>query len=175
MTALLGPPQLSLALPDVPATLAKDERHTPSSLFDPLYAEFRFTIDVATTPAAAKVKRFFTREDNGLAKSWAGERVWCNPPFSCIPLWLEKAWREVLSGACPFIFMLLPADRTDQRWWGTYVEPWRDKRLSTDWALTSRFLPGRIHFGTPEDPHALRRSRPKAGVVGLIWEATCRP
>lgn len=178
MTALaplaLGP-TLQLALPlvgEAPPTLPEDERLTPWPLFLPLHAELGFTLDVAATLESAKCARFYTRQDNALAQSWSGERCWCNPPWSSIPLWLEKTWLEVRSG-CPLVAMLLPADRSDRPWWTWYVEPWRDKHVCDEWRLTSRFLPGRTHFGTPEDPHARRRGRPKCGLVLLLWEATC--
>lgn len=170
MSALLGPvPQLALPFEAAPETVSKDERFTPWPLFRRLHAEFTFTIDVAACVTAAKLPRFYTRERNGLAQSWRGERVFCNPPWSCIPLWLEKTWTEIRTG-CPFVFMLLPADRTDRPWWSWYVEPWRDRHVSDAWKLTTRFLPKRTHFGTPEDPEAKRRGRPECGLVALIWE-----
>lgn len=66
------------------------DRSTPASLFDPLHAEHRFTVDAAASPANAKLPRFWTLEDDALSRSWAGERVFCNPPYSDIRAWVEK-------------------------------------------------------------------------------------
>lgn len=41
-----------------------------------------FTLDVAAAAHNTKCDRYFTRADDGLAQSWAGERIWCNPPYS---------------------------------------------------------------------------------------------
>jgi hypothetical protein len=52
------------------------------------------------------------------------------------------------------------------------VEPFREKVLHVEdgsVSLTTRFLPGRQHFGTPADPHARRRARPKHGCVLLVF------
>ena len=157
--------QLELGLPCAPPpSLPNDERLTPATLFEPLNAEHRFTVDVAASAANALCNRYFTAANSGLAASWRCERVWCNPPWSQIPWWLEKAWRELRTD-CPLAVFLLPDNRTHQRWWQTLVEPFRDRVLGGAVSLRSQFLPNRVHFGTPEDPLALRRSRPRCGVV----------
>lgn len=62
--------------------MSKDDRRTPSNVYDPLHAFHRFTLDVAASADNAKCARFFDEEMDGLSRSWAGETVWCNPPFS---------------------------------------------------------------------------------------------
>ena len=52
-----------------------DDRATPPEVFGPLHERFGFTVDVAASAANAKCQRFWTCEDDGLAQSWAGERV----------------------------------------------------------------------------------------------------
>jgi len=161
--------QLELGLSCAPpASLPNDERLTPASLFGPLHAEHRFTVDVAASAANALCARYFTAARSGLDASWSGERVWCNPPWSQIPWWLEKAWRELRAG-CPLAVFLLPDNRTHQRWWQTLVEPFRDRLLGGPVSLRSRFVPNRVHFGTPEDPLAQRKGRPRCGVVLLTF------
>ena len=122
-----------------------------------------FTIDVAAADHNAKCARYFTAEQDGLAQSWAGERVWCNPPFSTISPWVQKAWNE--HERTNGIAMLLPANRTDQLWWHQLVEPYRDRADSPLWVY---FLPGRMRF--------LRRGqvstmgdRPPFGCCLLTW------
>lgn len=75
-----------------------DDRRTPDSLFGPLHTEHRFTLDAAASTLNARCPTFFTRETDGLLRSWAGHRVWCNPPFSRLEPWIAKAWSETRGG-----------------------------------------------------------------------------
>lgn len=171
----------------------KDERETPADLFAELRAEFDFTLDAAASHVNHKLPRYCTKDgyyldtsgtpamvmpDDGLALSWAGERVFCNPPFSILAPWLRKAWDDQPEVAC----ILLPANRCEQALWQEYVEPYRDRSGSP---LTTRFLVGRRHFtvdggkpmvrppkvskrtGLPLKP---TRSAPEFGVVLCIWD-----
>lgn len=148
-------------------SIASDERFTPADLYASLHAEFGFTFDLAASSANAKCARFFTKADNALAKTWGDENCWLNHPWSQTPAWVEKAWREALAGT-PLIVMLLADNRTHQPFWQTLVEPFRETTLNGV-QLRARFLPGRQHYGTPADPLAKRRRRPKHGAVLLIW------
>ena len=68
---------------------------TPQAFFDELNKEFDFTLDPCATPQNAKCARYFTKEVDGLAQSWHGERVYCNPPYGRdIGKWVEKAHNE---------------------------------------------------------------------------------
>lgn len=88
---------------------------TPPEVFDPLHAEFGFTLDPCATAASAKCPRFFTEEQDGLKQSWAGERVFMNPPYGReVYAWTRKARLEVELGA--LVVGLLPAS-TDLAWW----------------------------------------------------------
>jgi phage N-6-adenine-methyltransferase len=75
-----------------------DDRHTPRALFDPLNAEHAFTLDAAASAENALCEKYFTRETDGLLRSWANEVVWCNPPFSRLEAWVAKVWREMCGG-----------------------------------------------------------------------------
>lgn len=122
-----------------------DDRETPDDHWQEWDRRFGgFTVDVAAEAHNAKTDRFFTRAENGLSRSWAGERVWCNPPFSDLEPWLAKAWREweTTDG----IVMLLPANRCEQPWWQEHVEPHRDRGGSP---LRVEFIPGRLRFASP--------------------------
>jgi phage N-6-adenine-methyltransferase len=101
-----------------------DDRATTAEVFDPLHALHRFTVDVAAATHNTKCERFYDAVTDELAQSWAGERVWCNPPYSAIAPWVEKAW---LSVDAEVVVMLLPANRTEQVWWQELVEPFRDR------------------------------------------------
>ena len=142
-----------------------DDRETHPSMFDAWDRRFGgFTVDVAAAEHNTKCARFFTREQDGLTQSWAGERVWCNPPYSSIGPWVEKAWREWPSTRG--IVMLLPANRTEQSWWQDYVEPRRDRPGSP---LTVEFLRGRLRFLKPGQTVIGPNQRPPFGCVLLIW------
>ena len=123
-----------------------------------------FTIDVAAAAHNTKCDRFYDVAADGLAQSWAGERVWCNPPYSSIEPWLVKAWAE--ADAAGTIVMLLPANRTEQGWWQRHVEPYRD--VARD-IFRVEFLPGRMRFIKPGDTEIKPNQRPPFGCCLLIW------
>lgn len=154
--------------PQQKAKASVDDRGTTPEVFEPLHARFRFTIDVAATPENATLSRFYTAADNGLEQSWAGERVWCNPPYSNIEPWVEKAdysthgdfpWRRAA-----LVVMLLPANRTEQGWWQRWIEPRR-----RDGSLTVEFLPGRMRFIVPPAETVKPNDRPPFGCCLVIW------
>lgn len=147
---------------------ATDDRRTPFSVYGPLNARYRFTLDAAASQANSKCERFFDRSADGLEQSWAHERVWCNPPYSAIEPWVLKAWREMRSAA-NLVVMLLPANRTEQGWWQAHVEPHRERERDGV-AFFTQFLPGRIRFGRPGWEVPPKGDRPPFGLVLLKWE-----
>ncbi len=54
-----------------------DEWTTPKELFDKLNRRFRFTLDAAATSINTLCHQWYAIDNNGLAHSWEGERVWC--------------------------------------------------------------------------------------------------
>lgn len=142
-----------------------DNLATTPEMFGQLHDRFRFTIDVAALPHNAKMPRFFTPERDGLAQSWAGERVWCNPPYSSIEPWVNKAWDEWGHGRAELVVMLLPANRTEQGWWQRRVEPFRDD----EYGLRVEFLPGRPRFIKHGYDRVEPNQRPPFGCCLLIW------
>lgn len=143
-----------------------DHRATPPELFDPLNERFGFTLDVAALPENAKCPRYFTPDDDGLSKSWLGETVWCNPPYSNIGPWVEKAWFEAATSHG--IVMLVPANRCEQGWWQDHVEPFRDRGNG----FSVEFLRGRRRFIGPGKDGIGPNERPPFGVALLIWEGS---
>jgi site-specific DNA-methyltransferase (adenine-specific) len=88
---------------------------TPPEIFDPLHAEFDFTLDPCATPETAKCELFFTEADDGLSRSWRGHRVFMNPPYGReIYAWTRKAREEAAAGA--LVVGLVPAS-CDLAWW----------------------------------------------------------
>jgi phage N-6-adenine-methyltransferase len=138
-----------------------DNLETPWEFFTPLHDRFAFTLDACALPHNAKCLRFYSPEQDGLAQSWAGERVWCNPPYSNIEPWVEKART---SGA-ELVVLLLPANRTEQGWWQRQVEPYR-----RDGSLEVEFLPGRLRFIKHGHDKVEPNQRPPFGCCLLIWD-----
>ena len=116
----------------------RDEWGTPQAFFDVLNLWYGpFTLDPCATVDNAKCKRFYTREQDGLAQSWAGERVFMNPPYGReIGAWCEKAHRSVEAEPRAVVVGLLPA-RTDTAWWHNWV-------MKADRIVLLR---GRLRFG----------------------------
>lgn len=147
-----------------------DDRRTPRELWEPLNAEHRFTLDAAASVHNALCPMFYTIADNGLERSWRNHRVWCNPPYSDIRPWVEKAWSARDVERAERIVMLLPSNRTEQRWWQELVEPYRDNGGERE--LTVRFLAGRLRFDVPADTYNdPRGNRPPFGCCLLTWMA----
>ena len=109
------------------------EWSTPQEVFDALNSEFAFTLDPASTDENAKCKKHYTQEQDGLAQSWEGERVFVNPPYGrVIGAWVQK----MSEGGASVCVALLPA-RTDTRWFHDYILG----------KAELRFLRGRLKFG----------------------------
>jgi len=149
-----------------------DDRGTPQDFWDELNERYRFTLDVAAAPHNAKTANYYTRLADGLLQPWHGS-VWCNPPYSGLDRWLEKAWREWLRPGGPHsIVMLLPANRPEQPWWQREVEPFRDGNAPVErmrGRLTVQFLPGRLRFIKPGATEVKPNERPPFGCCLLIW------
>lgn len=111
-----------------------DEWYTPQDIFNQLDSEFHFNLDPCATPESAKCKIFFTKEDDGLSKKWGGYRVFCNPPYSEINKWVEKAYRETREDNT-IVVMLIPA-RTDTKYFHNFI--YQRSEI--------RFVKGRVKF-----------------------------
>jgi phage N-6-adenine-methyltransferase len=136
-----------------------------------------FTLDVAASDDNAKCERYLTRyaQPDGLAASWAGESVWCNPPYSDLGAWVQKAWREWLTvdvddffvpvARPELIVMLVPSSRTEQGWWQDHIEPHRDYFGGVQVV----FLRGRRRFVRVGADSIGPNERPPFGSCLLVW------
>lgn len=164
----------------------RDSWGTPRKLFDPLHAEFQFSLDVCAEHWNRKLDTYYGPGSpyalDGLAASWAGQMWWCNPPFSQIDKWLAYAWRWFSPEARAAGMMsrggvmLLPATRTEQAEWQTLVEPYLQHEMWSTIGVMfrARFIAmattkskyGRVQF---DPPPGLKKSSNTAGSVLLIW------
>lgn len=150
----------------------RDNLGTDPELFGMLNRRFGFTLDPACTYENRKCATYYTKDVDGLAQPWRFHRVWCNPPYSEIRRWVEKALLEWAQFEPPeLIVMLLPANRTEQRWWQDLVEPRRDREGS---ALRVEFLRGRQRFVMPGAESIGPNERPPFGCCLLIWQSPAR-
>ena len=124
-------------------TSERDDWETPQALFEELDARWRFTLDPCSTHENAKCARHFTAEEDGLAQSWEGETVFCNPPYGReIGKWVRKCAEESRHAK---VVMLIPA-RTDTAYFHDYI--YGKARVT--------FLRGRLKFERGGGRHAMR-------------------
>jgi len=79
---------------------------TPVALFADLHSEYEFDLDGAADDGNRLLPDASTPEE---PKPWTGRRVFCNPPWSNIPPFIEEAAKADLA------VLLVPA-RTNARW-----------------------------------------------------------
>lgn len=110
------------------------EWSTPQDLFDRLNDEFHFTLDPCSTDENAKCEKHYTKDQDGLKQSWAGETVYCNPPYGReIGAWCRKCYEHFMGGGTAV--MLIPA-RTDTSWFHDWIYG----------KAEIRFIRGRLRF-----------------------------
>lgn len=144
----------------------RQDWQTPRNLFDPLHAEFGFDLDGAADGDNALLPDASTP---GAPVSWAGRRVFCNPPWSAIAPFVEMAptadlavllvparvnarWfhRALALGAVPRFFVGKP--RFVGGKWNSPVDC-----LLLVWGLDGR---GTLASGPPDAPPPVRRGVP---------------
>ncbi len=124
---------------------------TPQDLFDKLDTEFGFDLDVCAMECNAKCDRYFTKEQDGLLRTWTGV-CWMNPPYGRgINKWIKKAYRASQAGAT--VVCLVPA-RTETSWFQDYC-------LKGE----VRFVRGRLWFKKPDG----KTGRPRFGSAVVIF------
>lgn len=120
------------------------EWHTPARIVDVAREVLGgFDLDPASCAEAnetIKATRYYTREDDGLTKPWAG-RVWLNPPYGRgeTPRWVLKLAQSAERGDAVG-FALVPA-ATEAKWFQNLV--W----LRAAQAVV--FIKGRVAFSGP--------------------------
>jgi len=155
-----------------------DEWGTPLKLFRRIQREMDiiFTLD----PCTSKLNRldtnsFYTEKDNGLSKSWEGEIVFMNPPYSRpkISSWINKARDEAFINDNTIVVGLLPL-RTPQ-WFRKYILPYsKIIRNLKEWKTLKNcecgifFLEKRVQFIDPKTGVATK-DFPNFDSILVIW------
>lgn len=116
-------------------TKIRDLWQTPKFVFDYYNDRFNFDCDVACSDDNRLVhKRWLTVEDDALhfTTEW-GNRNWCNPPYSRVLPWVDKAASEMIKGN--LTVMLIPSD-TSVKWF----------KLAFENCTECHFISGRLAF-----------------------------
>ena len=131
-----------------------DNYITPKWLFVELANEFPFVMDACTTEDnPLRTILYNTPEDNGLDEECGWESwTYCNPPYSQVSKWVEKAVYEQKRGIKSVL--LLPA-RTDTKWFHEYIYNKPNVEI--------RFLKGRLKFEGTEN------SAPFPSMIVIFW------
>lgn len=138
---------------------------TPNWLYRELDDEFSFSLDPCTTKDnPLRTSTFFTKEDDGLKKSWSGHRVYVNPPYGKeTTKWLKKAFDSVYVDrhSAQIVVILLPV-RTDTEWFHRYV-------LHTK-GCEIRFIRGRLQFDGDHTRDAAGRNTAPFPSMVVVFE-----
>lgn len=121
----------------------RDEWRTPPFVFEYVKRRQWIDVDLAASHQNALLGVYLTRDDDALQQDWSriGNAGWCNPPYSGVDPWLEKAIDEATKGFTTV--MLLPAPNGEDRY-GRFV---------LEQASEIIFITGRLafidHTGSP--------------------------
>lgn len=120
--------------------------------FDHLNRRFGFTVDgfcqFGEVPHLDRQWRHPQDHD------WSGERVLINGPMTELASLMELVWSRYTAHT---VVVILPANRHEQQWWQSLIEPFRDRCRGP---LVTEYRSGRPSLGG---------QRPRFGVVLAIW------
>lgn len=138
----------------------RDLWQTPLPIFESLNKEFNFVCDVAASRENKLCNMYFDEDGNALDVNcnWFKSN-WCNPPYSNITPWVQKAKVEHEKGKT--IVMLVPAD-TSVKWFKEAYNSCNEVR----------FISGRLAFINTETQKPV--SGNNKGSVLFIWRAYCK-
>tara|TARA_R110000850_G_scaffold232432_1_gene357137 strand:+ start:35 stop:520 length:486 start_codon:yes stop_codon:yes gene_type:complete len=131
----------------------KDLWQTPIEVFKTLNKEFKFNCDVAASKKNNLCSKYIDDVKNALISDW-GTSNWCNPPYSNINPWVDKAISEYEKGNTTV--MLVPSD-TSVKWF----------KKAFDSCSEVRFISGRISFINCETGKPVNGNN--KGSVLFIW------
>ncbi|HBS7908561.1 TPA: phage N-6-adenine-methyltransferase [Klebsiella pneumoniae] len=141
----------------------RDYWQAPIEIFNALDREFGFWLDAAASESNALCAHYLTELDDSLNSEWTSYgAIWCNPPYSDIGPWVEKA-AEQSRAQSQAVVMLLPAD-ISTGWFISAMQSADELRLITG---------GRVQF-VPASVTGKRKSNPKGSLL-FIWRPYITP
>lgn len=142
----------------------KDRWQTPLEVFTALDLEFGFYLDAAADHQNALCARYLTEADDALSAEWESYgAIWCNPPYSAITPWVEKA-AEQCRAQHQLVVMLLPAD-TSTGWFSLALATADEIRFITD---------GRLSFINAGTGKPGKNGNSKGSML-VIWRPFIKP
>lgn len=133
---------------------------TPAPFFALLNSKYHFTVDAAASSTNHLLPRYWTKEDSGLIHSWAGESVFCNPPYD---LNLYKWVRKASIREAEVAVLVLPPS-VDTAWFHDFV--WDLGTHQARPGVSVQFLRGRLKFNF----HGVPGLSPRLGTMLAIFE-----
>lgn len=158
--------------------MPNDEWRTPQNIYRKIQREMNieFTLDPCThEDNPLDTPKFFTKNTNGLTKSWKGEKAFVNPPYSRdnIGVWIKKCREEAYSNYETVVVGLLPL-RTAQ-WFMENILPYaKIIRHLSEWRTLNHgecglhFWGKRIRFINPETG-AKEKQSPTWDTIIVVW------
>ncbi|WP_140919059.1 phage N-6-adenine-methyltransferase [Limnobaculum xujianqingii] len=106
----------------------RDLWQTPDNIFHALDAEFGFYLDAEAKRDSALCAHYLSEKDDALSCDWTSYgAIFCNPPYSNITPWINKAAEQCKKQRQPIV-MLLPAD-TSTGWFRLALESADEVRI----------------------------------------------
>ena len=133
--------------------MSHDNWQTPPDLFRALDREFHFDLDAAASIENTLCPRFIGEVEDALRTPWAGENVFCNPPYSMLPAFVERA-SDQSEEQGNRVVLLVPAYTDTNYWWSCCLA-----------AKEIRFLKGRLRFWEEGRPGKDTARFPSAVVI----------
>ena len=128
----------------------RDEWKTPPWLFEWLDDRFDFHVDLAATERNALCSLYYTKDDDSLSMAWHtfdyATKGWCNPPYSNIDPWLDKAILEQQHGF--LTVMVFPSPNGEERFGQVFSH-----------ASEIIDIVGRVHFLRPDGTECKQNTR----------------
>ena len=111
---------------------ARSNWATPQAFFDELDKEFNIAWDVCAEHHTAKCPGYWTKDDDGLSRTWEGV-CYMNPPYGReITKWVKKAYEEF--DVCP------AGDENVVYCFGALHGQWPDGSIFGDIRFIDRFV-----------------------------------
>lgn len=141
-----------------------DEWHTPPEYIEAARQVLgEIELDPATNETAqAQIKAncYFTKDDNGLERAWAGN-VWMNPPYSYpkVERFIDKLISEFNQGNVPEAIVLVN-NSSDTKWFHKLIDQ-----------FPACFTRGRVQFWHPDHKGFATRQGQVFFYLGPDWKA----